>query len=115
MITEAGERLLAALDGLPAKPLDVARKFVLAIEAEAVAAERARIAKEIAERRTAAGMPWPARCVEGDLVTEDPDAYETEDDEMLPDNRRCLTGGSHRWVGYHEAVLAIVNPEEAEK
>jgi hypothetical protein len=47
MITEAGERLLAALDGLPAKPLDVARKFVLAIEAEAIAAERARITEAV--------------------------------------------------------------------
>jgi hypothetical protein len=46
-VWEAGERLLAALDGLPAKPLDVARKFVLAIEAEAAAAERTRITEAV--------------------------------------------------------------------
>ena len=115
--TEAGKRLLDDLAFLPVTlrgrrcSSHIAAHDIAAIEAEAVVAALT----ALRERMEGIGMigsamPWPALCAACGMRTEDPDAYESEDADLMDEALWCdYTARTHRWADYRAAVLAEID------
>jgi len=86
-------------------------ELLVTIEAEA----RTAALTALRERMEGIGMigsamPWPALCAACGMRTEDPDAYESEDADLMDEALWCdYTARTHRWADYRAAVLAEID------
>ena len=111
MMTEARRVYLYGVERGYTAPRARAEEAIPLIEAEAVTAALTALRAQVdGLRMIGSAMPWPARCADCGMATEDPDAFVIVDEEIDHDRALCpKTDHEHRWMDYRAAVLSLID------